>query len=92
MEFESLLAERIAHQIKVSFGDWRPGDQMIYVSDVRKAMRDFGWRPKVSVLDGSALLYSWIRENHVLFDFLLESKGTRTDVESTAHRIQSATA
>jgi CDP-paratose 2-epimerase len=91
-EFGSLLAERIGHQVQVSFGDWRPGDQMIYVSDVRKAMRDFGWRPKVSILEGSALLYNWIRENHVLFDFLWESKGMRTDVKSSARRIQSATA
>jgi hypothetical protein len=46
----------------------------------------------VSILEGSALLYNWIRENHVLFDFLWESKGMRTDVKSSARRIQSATA
>jgi CDP-paratose 2-epimerase len=87
-----LLAEYVGRHVEVSFGVPRPGDQVIYVSDIRKAMRDFGWQPRVPILEGSALLHGWISENHELFDFLLEGKGTRTDVESTAHRIQSATA
>jgi CDP-paratose 2-epimerase len=91
-EFGSLLAEYVGRHVEVSFGVPRPGDQVIYVSDIRKAMRDFGWQPRVPILEGSALLHGWISENHELFDFLLEGKGTRTAVESTAHRIQSATA
>ena len=38
----------------------RPGDQKIYVSDIRKAKQDFGWAPKVSVPDGlERMVNSW---------------------------------
>ena len=41
----------------------RPGDQKIYVSDISKAKRDFGWEPKVSVPDGlKRMVESW-RQN-----------------------------
>ena len=91
-EFGSLLAERAGRKVEVTFGGQRPGDQLIYIGDIRKAMDHFGWRPRVSVVEGSALLYDWVSKNHNLFDFLLKGRGKRTDVESTAHRVQSATA
>lgn len=42
---------------------WRAGDQKVYISDVSKAERDFGWRPKTSSADGIAKLIAWAREN-----------------------------
>jgi CDP-paratose 2-epimerase len=38
---------------------WRPGDQPVYVSDTRKAERDFGWQPLVSVDEGLKRLWGW---------------------------------
>jgi CDP-paratose 2-epimerase len=38
---------------------WRPGDQPVYVSDTRRAERDFGWRPLVSVDEGLERLWQW---------------------------------
>jgi CDP-paratose 2-epimerase len=42
--------------IPLYFGEWRPGDQKVYISDIRKARRDLGWSPRVSVNDGLASL------------------------------------
>jgi CDP-paratose 2-epimerase len=48
---------------KYSFGDWRPGDQKIFVGDIAKARADFGWQPKIDVAAGIARLHRWIRDN-----------------------------
>ncbi len=42
---------------------WRAGDQKVYISDVSKAERDFGWRPKTSSAAGISKLIAWAREN-----------------------------
>lgn len=47
--------------------DWRPGDQRIYVSDIRRARKEFGWKPKVGVRQGLGLLYRWVSKNQGLF-------------------------
>jgi CDP-paratose 2-epimerase len=35
----------------------------VYVSDIRKAMRDLDWRPQVGVREGLTRLAEWVREN-----------------------------
>jgi CDP-paratose 2-epimerase len=50
------------------FADWRPGDQPVFVADVSKAFREWGWRPQVSVREGIARLVEWVRENRELFE------------------------
>ncbi|MCJ7708786.1 MAG: GDP-mannose 4,6-dehydratase, partial [Anaerolineales bacterium] len=54
--------------IPLYFGEWRPGDQKVYISDIRKAERDLGWSPRVSVNDGLASLQEWVETNRALFD------------------------
>ena len=49
------------------FSDWRPGDQPVFVADVSKALREFGWAPQVSVRAGVTRLAEWVRENRSLF-------------------------
>jgi CDP-paratose 2-epimerase len=66
-EFSSILEEMTGERIPVKWGDWRPGDQKIYVSDIRKAQKDLGWNPKVSVKDGLRYLFDWARKNVDLF-------------------------
>ncbi len=50
---------------------WRPGDQKIYISDIRKAGRELSWSPKVSAAQGIARLNEWISENLCLFKNVL---------------------
>jgi CDP-paratose 2-epimerase len=35
-----------------NYSDFRPGDQRIYVSDIRKVKAHLGWTPRVSISDG----------------------------------------
>ncbi len=66
-EFAPLLEKLKGEKIPVRWGDWRPGDQRIYVSDIRKARQELGWEPRVSVQSGIERLYSWVTENRQLF-------------------------
>jgi CDP-paratose 2-epimerase len=67
-EFQPLLEELLGRPVEPStYADWRPGDQPVFVSDIRKAERDFGWRPAVSPKDGIDELFEWVKSNSDLF-------------------------
>lgn len=61
-EFQPILERLIGKPLDVSWGDWRPGDQKVYVSDIRKASRDLKWAPKVSVEEGIEKLFRWVQQ------------------------------
>jgi len=46
---------------KYSFSDWRPADQKVYISDIRKAKRDFGWEPKIGPEEGFGKFLKWFK-------------------------------
>ena len=69
-EFGPLLQELLGREISVQWADWRPGDQKVFISDIRKAQEELGWIPKVDVRDGIQRLFKWIRENQVYFNQL----------------------
>ena len=66
-EFRPLLERLLGRPIHVETGDWRPGDQRIFVSDIRKAAKELNWQPKVSVEDGIAKLLEWVAANRQYF-------------------------
>jgi CDP-paratose 2-epimerase len=66
-EFGPLLEDLVGHPIPVTYGDWRPGDQPVYVSDIRKAERELGWRPRVGFAHGVERLWDWVDTNAGLF-------------------------
>lgn len=49
--------------IKYSFDKMRPGDQPVYISDIRKVKKLLGWEPKVSPKEGLIHLNKWVHEN-----------------------------
>lgn len=67
MEFAPILEKLSGQPIPVEKGDWRPGDQPVYVSDIRKAERELGWKPQVDVENGIRRLYEWVLANKKLF-------------------------
>jgi CDP-paratose 2-epimerase len=69
-EFGLLLRELYDQPLVINFGDWRPGDQPIYISDIRKAREDLGWYPRVSVRQGIEYLFQWIHDYQELFSKL----------------------
>ncbi|HTB21324.1 MAG TPA: SDR family NAD(P)-dependent oxidoreductase [bacterium] len=67
LELLGLLGGLAGKPIRTGFGDWRPGDQPVFVGDIRKAARDFGWKPRIGVREGVTRLHRWVRENRALF-------------------------
>jgi CDP-paratose 2-epimerase len=62
------ILERLAERdLDVSFADWRPGDQRIYVSDIRRAQAELAWTPRISVEQGVERLYRWVQEHKHYF-------------------------
>ena len=44
----------------VNYGDFRPGDQRIYVSDIRRAKEHLKWTPRVGIAEGlRKMIESW---------------------------------
>jgi len=66
-EFGPMLEKLVGHPIPVERGDWRPGDQRVFMADIRKAARELGWSPQVGVEQGVRKLFEWVRENRNLF-------------------------
>ncbi|MDO8658561.1 MAG: GDP-mannose 4,6-dehydratase [Candidatus Levybacteria bacterium] len=62
-EFRPMLERLFKRKFKVNFSKIRPGDQPIYISDIKKAKKDFGWEPIVSVEEGVEKLFLWLKEN-----------------------------
>lgn len=69
-EFGPILAELLGGPLEVARASWRPGDQRVYVGDIRKAERELGWQPQVSVREGITRLFQWIRDNQEMFNHL----------------------
>jgi CDP-paratose 2-epimerase len=67
-ELGPILESLLGRQIDVAYDGWRPGDQRIFVADVRKAERELGWRPKVAKDEGVRRLCDWVVANQSLFN------------------------
>lgn len=69
-EFGPLLEELMGRAIPVTHGDWRPGDQPVYISNIDKIQQELAWSPKVNVREGVTRLYEWTRDHQHLFAHL----------------------
>jgi CDP-paratose 2-epimerase len=65
VEFGEFLTELAGQKIEVNFGDWRPGDQPCYISDIRKIAERLGWRPTIDKKTGIRRLWEWALENSI---------------------------
>jgi len=71
LELLTFLENRLGRKIPVRYADWRPGDQRVFIADITKAQRDFGWAPKVDIDMGLAQLYEWVCEETELLHSVL---------------------
>lgn len=62
-QFGPILERLFRRKIKINYSDWRPGDQKIYISDIRLVEEELGWKPEVRVATGIKLLYEWADKN-----------------------------
>ncbi|MEO6811417.1 MAG: NAD-dependent epimerase/dehydratase family protein [Isosphaeraceae bacterium] len=66
-ELVALLGQAFGRRFDPPHAPWRPGDQRVFVADVRKAERLLGWSPRVQTAEGVGRLLHWVRDNHHLF-------------------------
>jgi CDP-paratose 2-epimerase len=67
LELLAFLERFLGRPIPRTKGDWRPGDQPVFVCDIAKAKREFGWAPKVGAREGVRRLHGWVMEHKALF-------------------------
>jgi CDP-paratose 2-epimerase len=48
---------------RLTFAASRPGDQLVYVSALERAEREFGWMPQITPRSGVASLVAWVNAN-----------------------------
>ena len=70
LELVGMIEKRLGHRLGIRFSDWRPGDQRVFVADVRKAERDLGWRPHIDPCTGVARLLDWVQDHRALLEKL----------------------
>ncbi len=56
-----LLEVVLKKKINYTLGDWRPGDQKVYISDISRIKHDLGWEPRIDFPQGLAELASWVQ-------------------------------
>lgn len=59
----SFLEDSTGSRVPVAFHDWRPGDQLYYVSDTRRICNALDLPPPRNWQRGLALLLDWLRQN-----------------------------
>ena len=63
----ALLAAETGRAPQVTFQSWRPNDQKVYISDIRKIAHALGWRPTVNAHDGVRRVLAWVTAHQALF-------------------------
>ena len=58
----------LGKRIEYTFDGRQPGDQSVFIYDLRHVKEDLGWEPKVGPEEGVELLYHWVLGNRRLFE------------------------
>lgn len=70
-DFGPILKKLFRKEIPVRFADWRPGDQKVFVSDIRLVEKELGWKPRVNINEGIKRLFDWVQDNKNMFKQVL---------------------
>ncbi|MGH9096103.1 MAG: GDP-mannose 4,6-dehydratase, partial [Acidimicrobiales bacterium] len=60
-EFGSILEGLLGTPVPVAYDEWRPGDQRVYITDIRRACDVLSWKPKRTPADGIAEVLAWVQ-------------------------------
>jgi CDP-paratose 2-epimerase len=67
MSIIRMMQEISGKTSEISYGDWRPFDQKVYISDISKIKKAIGWEPKMGVKSGVKELVNWVESNKGMF-------------------------
>jgi CDP-paratose 2-epimerase len=74
VELLELIRGMEGRPLEHSFCDWRPGDQRVYISDVRRAGEELGWAPRVPPERGVRLLRDWMAAHRGVIEQVYRSQ------------------
>lgn len=67
LEFVDILDELTGLRPKISFSDWRPSDQKVYITDISKLAKTLNWKVQTPVREGIKRLIAWVKDNESFF-------------------------
>jgi CDP-paratose 2-epimerase len=63
LELIQFIESELKIRLNLKFSSWRPGDQPLYVSDLRKSKKMLGWKPIVSTKQGLVEIIRWTQDH-----------------------------
>jgi CDP-paratose 2-epimerase len=72
-ELLRFLKAEVNSNLFVSYADWRPGDQPVYISNIDKAKRDLDWKPRVEWAHGVRRLVDWVRQERPTIERIFQA-------------------
>jgi CDP-paratose 2-epimerase len=70
-ELGPLLEQLLARPLAARHGPWRPADQRVFISDIRRARRALDWHPTIPLRQGLEELVGWVTAHRELVESLL---------------------
>jgi len=67
LELIDILERETGRRPRVTFEEWRPADQRVYISDTAHVRKALGWKPEVSPQEGVHRLVAWVQSHRDLF-------------------------
>ncbi|MBL7150387.1 GDP-mannose 4,6-dehydratase [Candidatus Microgenomates bacterium] len=61
LELIQKLEEKLNKKINLNFQKERPGDQKVYISNIKKAKKMLNWQPKIGIDQGLDKLIDWVK-------------------------------
>lgn len=78
LDLIAILEELRGRPMSISYDEWRPGDQRVYVSDITKVQATLGWSPSVDVETGVRRLFEWAAEHRDLLTSIRAEVANKT--------------
>ena len=63
LELIAWLEKQLKTKVRYNLSGWRPGDQRVYISDIRKVQKELDWQILVPKEEGLRKLFLWLKEN-----------------------------
>ena len=90
LELLAYIEKRQGRKLPLRFADWRPGDQKVFVSDIRRSQAELGWTPRTDCIAGWSCSMIGSAQNHGLVCRARRGRGMTTALHEQASRSSSS--
>lgn len=66
IELIVILKKLTNKRVKITYSEWRPGDQKVYISNIKSIIEKLKWTPKIRPEEGIKKLLAWVNTNKKL--------------------------